>query len=217
MTVYGSKVRRTSRPFSSRRGGARRRPPGAEVPPMAGTDYVALCHPSGGRRTRWRWPSPTTPTAARCSTPSGRSARSSRRGGRCRVLGARPAMRHHDGPRRPVRGRVAARAVPRARRHVRRGGQGEGGVVRNGVAAHQLRAGRAARPPAPSWRSSAAWSAARPGAAGTPSTTARGGHDDLANAVAGALVAAAEAPRVPQIRMTAIRVPIRRAARWTEL
>ena len=44
-----------------------------------------------------------------------------------------------------------------------------------------------------------------------------GGHDDLANAVAGALVAAAEAPRVPQIRMTAIRVPIRRAARWTEL
>src|SRR5947207_5836834 len=44
-----------------------------------------------------------------------------------------------------------------------------------------------------------------------------GGHDDLANAVAGALVAAAEAPRLPQIRMTAIRVPLRRATRWTEL
>ena len=44
-----------------------------------------------------------------------------------------------------------------------------------------------------------------------------GGHDDVANAVAGALVAVAEAPRLPQIRMTAIRVPLRRAARWTEL
>ena len=44
-----------------------------------------------------------------------------------------------------------------------------------------------------------------------------GGHDDVANAVAGALVAVAEAPRLPQIRMTAIRVPLRRATRWTEL
>src|SRR5439155_660275 len=43
-----------------------------------------------------------------------------------------------------------------------------------------------------------------------------GGLDDLANAVAGALVAA-EPRRLPQIRMTAIRVPLRRAARWTEL
>ena len=44
-----------------------------------------------------------------------------------------------------------------------------------------------------------------------------GGHDDVANAVAGALVAAAEAPRLAQIRVTAIRVPIRRATRWIEL
>ena len=44
-----------------------------------------------------------------------------------------------------------------------------------------------------------------------------GGHDDLANAAAGALVAVAEAPRLPQIRAMAIRVPLRRATRWTEL
>jgi len=43
-----------------------------------------------------------------------------------------------------------------------------------------------------------------------------GGRDDLANAVAGALVAAAEPRRVPQIRVTAIRVPIRRPIRWSE-
>ena len=44
-----------------------------------------------------------------------------------------------------------------------------------------------------------------------------GGRDDLANAVAGALVAAAEPRRVPQIRVTAIRVPIRRPIRWSGL
>ena len=43
-----------------------------------------------------------------------------------------------------------------------------------------------------------------------------GGRDDLANAVAGARVAAAEPRRLPQIRVTAIRVPIRRTIRWSE-
>ena len=43
-----------------------------------------------------------------------------------------------------------------------------------------------------------------------------GGRDHLANAVAGALVAAGEPRRVPQIRVTAIRVPIRRAIPWRE-
>src|SRR5207244_9427831 len=44
-----------------------------------------------------------------------------------------------------------------------------------------------------------------------------GGRDDLANAVAGALVAAGEPRRGPQIRVTAIRVPLGGASRWREV
>ena len=44
-----------------------------------------------------------------------------------------------------------------------------------------------------------------------------GGRDDLANAVAGALVVASQPRAVPAIRATLIRVPIRRSIPWREL
>ena len=92
----------------------------------------------------------------------------------------------------------------------------EGRAVRGGIAAHQFR--RVELVDEPRVVAQLCGLERRTAWGGRDSIDhGPGGHDDLANAVAGALVAAAEAPRLPQIRMTAIRVPLRRATRWTEL
>ena len=65
-------------------------------------------------------------------------------GGR-RVRPPTQAVRRRHGPRRPLRGGVAAGAVPAARHRIRRGTAVEGGALCGGAATAQLRAGRAAR------------------------------------------------------------------------
>ena len=178
-----------------------------------------LCPPSSipraARRTRWRSASPTT-TAARSWTRCGRFGRPSRPRG-----GAEFALLLKQYGVGTVLGDRYAGEWPRERF---RQHSIEYGVARQSKAElcaavlPLLNSGRVELLDEPRLVAQLCGLERRTAWGGRDSIDhGPGGRDDLANAVAGALVAAAEPRRVPQIRVTAIRVPIRRPIRWSEL
>jgi len=156
----------------------------AFVDPSGGSsDSMTLCvaHISGQPRRRRSDP------RALCSVLARRL--------RQRIFGRAPQPRRRPDRRRPLRRRVAARGLPQARRRLSRRRQDEVRSLSCPAAAAEQRPRRIARQQAPRR------SALRPGATDVAGIDhVPGGHDDVANAVAGATVLTIEAaaqPRVP--------------------